>query len=176
MQEREARELVGEGEQKPQRHAAYFGMFLALAMIFSYIESLLPLYVGVPGIKLGLANVVIVVVLYYAGAREAFLLAMARNVLSGLLFSGLPGLLYSAAGSICSIAGMSVCRRRHWFQVTGVSMIGGVCHNIGQLLAAMAALGSVYVLSYLPALLAAGTVTGALIGIAAGEVQKHLHI
>mgnify|MGYP002224179541 CR=1 FL=1 len=119
------------------RQSAYFGMFLALSLIFSYVETLIPISFGIPGIKLGLANIVTVTALYYAGTKEAFVLAILRNILTGFLFGNLFAIFYSIAGSCFSILIMHLLKKRGSFSVIGVSIAGGVFHNIGQLLVAM---------------------------------------
>ena len=155
-------------------HPAYFGMYLALALILSYVETLIPFYVGIPGVKLGLTNLVIVLMLYDRGASQALVLSCARVLLAGFLFGNLSSILYSMAGGVLSLLCMAGARRTGKFSVYGVSMVGGVTHNIGQILVAMAVVESVGIAFYLPVLLVSGVVTGALIGVAAAEVRKRL--
>ncbi|MCI6464386.1 MAG: Gx transporter family protein [Faecalicatena sp.] len=154
--------------------AAYFGVFTALALIFSYVEMLIPIQFGVPGIKLGLANLMIVIMLYKSGPKDALLLSVVRIVLSGFLFGNLFAIIYSLAGGILSLAVMALLKKRGTFSVMGVSIAGGVCHNIGQLVVAMAVVETYRVGYYLPVLLIAGTVTGMLIGIVSNEVLKRI--
>ena len=154
--------------------AAYFGVFTALALIFSYVEMLIPIQFGVPGIKLGLANLMIVIMLYKSGPKDALLLSVVRIVLSGFLFGNLFAIIYSLAGGILSLAVMGLLKKRGTFSVMGVSIAGGVCHNIGQLVVAMAVVETYRVGYYLPVLLIAGTVTGMLIGIVSNEVLKRI--
>lgn len=154
--------------------AAYFGVFTALALIFGYVEMLIPIHFGVPGIKLGLANLMIVIMLYKSGPKDALLLSVVRIVLSGFLFGNLFAILYSLAGGILSLAVMAVLKRRGTFSVMGVSIAGGVFHNIGQLAVAMAVVETYRVGYYLPVLLIAGMVTGMLIGIVSNEVLKRI--
>lgn len=155
--------------------AAYFGVFTALALIFSYVETLIPIHFGVPGIKLGLANLLIVVFLYKYGVKEALLLSVVRILLSGFLFGNLFSIVYSLAGGILSLIVMNLCRKIAGFSVMGVSAAGGVSHNMGQLLAAMAVVETYRVGYYFPVLLVSGVITGVLIGIAANEVLKRLN-
>ena len=157
-----------------KNRAAFFGVFTALALIFSYVESLIPIHFGVPGIKLGLANLLIVIFLYKRNAKEALLLSIVRIVLAGFMFANLFSILYSLAGGILSLAVMAFLKKRGTFSVIGVSIAGGVCHNLGQLLVAMLAVETYQVGYYLPVLLIAGIVTGMLIGIVAAEVLKRL--
>ena len=153
---------------------AYFGVFTALALIFSYIESLIPFQIGIPGVKLGLANLIVVVALYKMGTREAFCLSVVRIVLSGFLFANLFSIIYSLAGGMLSLVVMSLLKRRDSFSVYGVSMAGGVFHNIGQILIAMVIVETFSVAYYIPVLLVAGVFTGLVIGIAANEMLKRL--
>ena len=154
--------------------AAYFGVFTALALIFSYVETLIPIQFGVPGIKLGLANLIIVIVLYKTDWREALLLSVVRIILAGFIFGSLFSIIYSLAGGILSLAVMALLKRADRLSVVGVSMAGGVCHNIGQLIVAMVVVETYQVGYYLPVLLIAGLITGAVIGAIAGEVLKRI--
>lgn len=151
---------------------AYFGVFTSLALILSYVETLIPISFGIPGIKLGLANLVIVIVLYTYGEKEAFLLSVTRILLSGFLFGNLSMILYSMAGGIFSLAVMVLLRKIGGFSIQGVSIAGGVFHNIGQLLLAMMIVETYQVWYYFPVLLVSGLVTGLLIGIVSSEVLK----
>ncbi len=157
-----------------KNRAAYFGVFTALALIFSYLESLIPIRFGIPGIKLGLANLLTVILLYKRNAREALLLSVVRVILSGFLFGNLFSIVYSLAGGILSLFVMAVLKGTGRFSVMGVSAAGGVFHNMGQLLVAMAAVETYRVGYYFPVLLIAGVVTGLLIGVAAEQVLKRL--
>ena len=157
------------------RHkAAYFGVFTALALIFSYVETLIPIHFGIPGAKLGLANLVVVIVLYKAGWKDALLLSVTRIVLSGFLFGNLFGILYSLAGGLFSLGVMTIIKRRESFSMIGGSMAGGVTHNIGQLIVAMIVVETYQVGYYLPALMLAGLATGTLIGLVCREVLRRL--
>ena len=149
---------------------AYFGVFTSLALILSYVETLIPISFGIPGIKLGLANLVIV--MYTYGEKEAFLLSVTRILLSGFLFGNLSMILYSMAGGIFSLAIMVLLRKIGGFSIQGVSIAGGVFHNIGQLLLAMMIVETYQVWYYFPVLLVSGLVTGLLIGIVSSEVLK----
>ena len=157
-----------------KNRAAYFGVFTALALIFSYLESLIPIRFGIPGIKLGLANLLTVILLYKRNAREALLLSVVRVILSGFLFGNLFSIVYSLAGGILSLFVMAVLKGTGRFSVMEVSAAGGVFHNMGQLLVAMAAVETYRVGYYFPVLLIAGVVTGLLIGTVAEQVLKRL--
>lgn len=155
---------------------AVFGVFTALALIFSYVELLIPTNFGIPGAKLGLANLVIIIVLYKTDWKEALLLSVVRIVLAGFLFGNLFGILYSLAGGILSLAVMALLKRSGAFSIIGVSMAGGVSHNVGQLIMAMLVVETYAVGYYLPVLLIAGLITGTLIGIAGREMLKRLDL
>lgn len=154
--------------------AAYFGVFTALALIFSYLETFIPLPVGIPGIKLGLANLLTVILLYKQNVKEALLLSIVRIILSGFLFGNMFSILYSLAGGLVSLLVMAVLKHTGKFSVIGVSAAGGAAHNMGQLLVAMAAVETYRVGYYFPVLLVAGILTGLLIGIAAGQILSRI--
>ncbi len=155
---------------------AYFGVFTALALIFSYVESLIPIQLGIPGVKLGLANLIIVIALYKLSIKEAYVLSIVRIVLAGFMFGNLFAILYSLAGGILSLTIMCILKRTDKFSVYGVSMAGGVFHNVGQLLMAAIVLESVSIGYYFPVLLISGLVTGFVIGVIANEMIKCLKI
>lgn len=152
------------------------GFFLALALILSYVESLIPFSFGIPGIKLGLPNLIVVLLLYWGEghAKEALLVNMLRIVLSGFLFSNLYTILYALAGALLGFAAMIAGRRLNCFSMIGVSVLGGVFHNIGQIVVAMLVVETFYVGYYVPFLIMAGTVTGAVLGFAAMELEPYL--
>ncbi|MCI5494258.1 MAG: Gx transporter family protein [Lachnospiraceae bacterium] len=153
---------------------AYMGVFLALALILSYVESLIPFYFGIPGVKLGLANLIVVIMLYAVGAKEAFAISMLRILLSGFLFGNLFSILYSFAGGILSFLVMWLVKRTGKFHVMSVSICGGITHNIGQILVASVIVETYSIFYYIPVLLIAGLITGMLIGVIAGEVSDRL--
>ena len=154
--------------------AAYFGVFTALALIFSYVESLIPFHIGIPGVKLGLANLIIVIALYKMNVKSAYLLSVTRVVLSGCMFGSLFGILYRLAGGLLSLTVMTILKRSGGFSIMGISIAGGVSHNIGQLIVAMLVVETYSVAYYLPVLLTAGLITGLIIGITANEMLKRL--
>ena len=149
-------------------------LMAALALIFSYIEVLIPFNFGIPGIKLGIANLVIIVALYYLGTRYALLINVIRILIGGLLFSGVFGMLYSMAGALLSMLVMVLVKKCWLFSVTGVSMAGGVAHNLGQLLVAAFLVSNLKIFVYFPVLVISGVVSGAVIGILAYLVLKKL--
>ena len=153
---------------------AFLGVFTALALIFSYVETLIPISLGIPGAKLGLANLVIVTALYKMRLQEVYVLSVVRVVLSGLIFGNYISILYSLAGGLLSLTVMAALKKGDRFSVTGISVAGGVFHNIGQLLIAMFIVETFSISYYSPGLLAAGTVTGLMIGILSGQMLKRL--
>ena len=150
---------------------AFLGCFLALAMIFSYIESLIPFYFGVPGIKLGLANVLIVSVLYICGPLSAIIISIARVILSGFMFGSLFSIAYSMAGAVLSFICMLIVKRFK-FNIYTVSIVGGVTHNLGQILVAMLVVENYNLIFYFPLLMIAGIVTGLIIGVISERVYS----
>ena len=148
------------------------GVFIALAMIFSYIEALIPIHLGIWGVKLGIANLVVVTSLYLLPLSWVWLISLVRIFLIGLLFGNGLTMLYSFAGGILSLIVMSILKKIKGFSITGVSIAGGVSHNVGQLLMAVVILGNVNIAYYLPLLLVAGLITGALIGLASVKILK----
>lgn len=155
------------------------GFLLAVALILSYVESLIPFTFGIPGIKLGLPNLIVILLLYSAkmpvrGAREALLVNGLRIILSGFLFGSMYSILYALAGAVFSFTVMVSARRCRCFSMIGVSVLGGVFHNIGQTLVAMFVVETFAVLYYLPILIVAGVVTGAVLGIAGMELLPYL--
>jgi len=146
----------------------------ALALVFSYIELLIPFFAAVPGIKLGLANLVILTALYKLGFTDALIIDMVRVLAAGLLFSGIFGMLYSLAGALLSLLIMYGLMRTGKFSVIGVSMAGGVFHNFGQLVMAALLVSTPEVFIYLPALMISGILSGAVIGTVAYIIIKRV--
>ena len=154
---------------------AFFALFVALAFVFSYLESLIPLNFGVPGIKLGLANLVVVTAMYTVGEKQAFAVSVIRILLAGLTFGGVFSLVYSLAGGILSFCAMLFAKRCKSLSVTGVSIIGGATHNIGQIADAAVVMETYRIAYYLPVLLLAGAVTGAVIGVVSRMIINRLN-
>ena len=157
-----------------KRKTALYGLLVALAFIVSYLESLIPLPIGIPGLKLGLANGVVLVALYRLRWWDALAVSVLRILLAGLTFGSPLSMLYSLCGGLLSLGAMALCRRSGRFSVMGVSMAGGVCHNIGQLAAAAVLLGTRQVLWYAAVLLPVGLLTGGLVGLLAGQLLPRL--
>ena len=156
------------------KKTAYMGMLTALAFVFSYIEFLIPINLGIPGVKLGLANLVTIVALYTMGVKEACTLSLVRIVLNGFPFGNPAAMLYSLAGGILSLLAMIGARRIKLFSVTGVSVLGGVFHNLGQIMAAVLVVENARLLYYFPVLVLSGTLAGTVIGILAALIIKRL--
>ena len=152
--------------------AAVFGVFTSLALILSYVELLIPINFGIPGMKLGLANLLVVILLYKGCPRDALLLSVIRILLSGLIFGNMFSIFYSLGGGLLSLAVMVFLKKTGQFTVAGISIGGGASHNVGQLLVAMFVVQTYQVGYYLPVLLIAGVITGAVIGILSAEVLK----
>ena len=154
---------------------ALYGILLSLAMLLGYVETLVPISLGIPGVKLGLANLVNIVSLYLIGTGGTIAIALARIVLlTGFAYGNMAMMIYSLAGGALSLALMIFCKNRGWFSQLGISIIGGVGHNVGQLCVAAFVVENSAAFYYLPFLLAAGTAAGALIGILGGVVTKRL--
>ena len=174
------------------RRTAELGFLLALALILSYVESLIPFSFGIPGIKLGLPNLIVLLLLYdeagnadsegiavagktiTKGAREALLVNGMRIVLAGFLFSNLYAILYALSGAVLSFLAMLAGKKCGRFSMIGVSVLGGVFHNAGQVIVAMLVVETFAVAYYVPFLIAAGTATGALLGFIGMELTPYL--
>ena len=156
------------------KRIAYLGMLVGLAFIFSYIETLIPFTFAVPGIKLGLANIVVIVGLYLLGGKDAFLLSVVRIVLVGFTFGNLSMMLYSLGGGMLSYLAMLTAKKTGAFSMKGVSILGGVFHNVGQIIVAMLVLETIQLIYYLPTLLIAGTVTGFFVGLLGSMITERI--
>lgn len=156
------------------KDVAYCAMLTALAMIFGYVEALIPFGFGIPGVKLGIANIVIVLALYMLPEYQVLLIQVARIVLISFLFGNMSMMIYSLAGGVLSFFVMCVLKNSKGFSITGVSIAGGVSHNIGQLAAAVLMVQNLKAAFYLPVLLAAGLMTGGLIGILSCKIKPVL--
>ena len=153
---------------------ARLGLFTALASILCYIESLLPVFPGVPGIKLGLANLAVLFLLLRYTWKEAAVVSAARILIIGFLFGNLFGIVYSFAGAALSLCAMALFQKKTDVSPVMLSILGGVFHNIGQLIAAMTAVESLSLIYYAPALLIAGVITGAAVGAVTAEVARRV--
>ena len=149
---------------------ANMAMLVVLAMIFSYVESLIPINFGVPGMKLGIANLVTVTGIYFLALPEILLVVVMRVLLIGFMFGNGMSIIYSLAGGILSVLVMTLLKKTKGFSEVGVSIAGGIAHNIGQLIVAAIVVENMKLVYYLPALLIAGTITGCLIGMLSKKI------
>lgn len=161
-------------KNKTAHKIALAAMMAALALIFSYIEAIIPFNIGIPGIKLGIANLVILVSLYMLGLGYTLAIDVIRILVAGLLFNGVFGAVYSLAGGLLSLVVMYLLKKTGLFSVVGISMAGGVAHNLGQLLAAAFIVSTIKIFLYFPVLMFSGIVSGILIGIITYLILKKL--
>lgn len=164
--------------QKPSgnRLVALCGVFTALAMILSYLESLVPVSVAVPGIKLGLANLITIISLKKLGLKPTIVISVSRIVLSGILFSNVAVIGYSLAGAALSILVMLITSKIKIFSITGISICGAIAHNFGQLIVAAIFLENARIFYYMSVLSIAGAVFGCIIGLVAGSIMKNINL
>lgn len=153
---------------------ALCGVLTALAMIFSYIESVIPIPIPVPGIKLGVANIAVITILYVLGVKEAIVINLLRIALTALLFGNVNSFLFSISGAVLSLTIMIIMKKLDFFSCIGVSVCGGVMHNVGQIIAAVFIMGSEAIVLYLHVLIVSGVFTGVVIGVVSGIVAKHV--
>ncbi len=156
------------------RKLAVLGFFGAVAIILGYVEILIPIPLGIPGVKLGLANLGILLLLYIYGWREAGVVSLIRILIIGFLFGNLFGILYSLAGAFCSLLVMSLLKKSGHLSMIGVSVAGGITHNLAQLAVVLLLMQSYGYLYYLPVLLLSGVLTGFLVGTATDQVEKRI--
>ncbi len=159
---------------KKTRKLTLCAVLLSLALALSYLERFIPLQmvIPLPGVKLGLANIVTLIALYLLGTKAAFAILVPRCIMGAVFGGGITGLLFSMTGGLLAMSVMALCRRIPCFSVYGVSVLGAAAHNIGQILAAMVLLESVYVGAYLPYLLLVAIATGMATGTAGAGVLK----
>ena len=148
----------------------------AIALVLSFIESQIPAFVAVPGVKMGLANIAIVYALYRLGWKEATLISLIRVVLVSLLFGSAASFLYSLAGAVLSLLGMALLKKTGKFTEIVVSVAGGVLHNIGQIAMASIILETDALRYYLPFLLVSGILAGVVIGLISGILIRRIHL
>ena len=156
------------------RKTAQYGMMVALALIMSYIEAQIPAFVAVPGMKLGLTNIVVVAALYLLGTKSAMFINIVRIFLVSLLFGNTMSLAFSLVGGMLSTIIMIFLKKSDKFSTVGVSAAGGITHNIGQILVAVFLLNTSAIAWYLPILWISGIFSGIVIGIIAGIVTSRL--
>ncbi|RJV48098.1 heptaprenyl diphosphate synthase [Coprococcus sp. AF19-8AC] len=156
------------------KRITYTGMFVAIAMVFSYLESMIPVNIAVPGIKLGLANMVTIVVMYRLRISDAWIVSLVRVALSSLLFGNMTVMVYSMAGAVLSLLVMTLCRKKDLFGLLGTSILGGVSHNAGQIAMAALLMKSGNIMLYMPVLCISGTIAGVCIGLAGAVLVRKL--
>ncbi len=155
---------------------AMLGVFTAVALVLSYVESLLPpVWTAVPGIKMGLPNIIIIILLYKLGVKEAALVSLIRVLFSSfLLFGSGMMLIYSVVGATLSLVLMAICKKLNIFSTVGVSVVGGISHNLGQILVAIALFDTTQLGYYMIVLSITGTIAGVFIGVAGALLLKRL--
>ena len=158
------------------KKTAYLGLFAAIAIIFGYVESLIPFFAGIPGMKLGLANLAVLFILEKYSWKEAALVSTVRILVIGFLFGNMFSILYSLAGAALSLTVMTLMKKFSGFSILGGSVAGGVSHNIGQLIVASFIVENTSLLYYAPVLLISGVATGLLIGFLTGEITKRIRL
>ncbi len=156
------------------KKVAFLGMCIALSMILSFVESQIPPLMAVPGVKMGLPNIVMVFMLYKIGAKDTAIVSILRVILVGILFGTPLSMIYSLVGAALSLIGMILLRKTNLFAPVTVSVAGGILHNIGQIATACIVMETAQIAYYLPVLLISGTVAGILIGITAAMILKRL--
>ena len=156
------------------KKVAFLGLSIALAMILSFVESQIPALVAIPGIKVGLPNLVIVFLLYKMSWKDAVIVSIIRTLLVSILFGNIQMLTFSVAGAALSLASMIILKKTNWFSTITVSIVGGICHNVGQIIAAILWTQTAGIVTYLPVLLVSGTVAGAVIGLISGMLVERL--
>ena len=171
----ENNKLNNKSTRRASGMTALCGVLIALAMVLSYIESLIPLSFAVPGIKLGLANIVTIIALIKLGFKPALVISVGRVLLSGLLFGNPATVMYSMAGALLSLLVMFVIRKLKLLSITGTSVCGAVAHNAGQLIVAAIVIENAKIFYYLAVLSVSGIIAGIFIGILAGIIIKNIH-
>lgn len=160
--------------QSPAYKAAFIGLFSAFAIIISYIESLIPINIGIPGIKPGFANIVIIIVLYAMNIKSAAMINLIRITIIGIMFGNVLSISFSCAGAVLSMFVMVWIKKIKGVSMIGASVCGGVAHNLGQI-AAAATITTVYsLLYYIPFLIIGGIITGIIVGIAADIIYTRV--
>ena len=161
---------------KSTKHLTILAVSVSVAMVLSFIESRIPSFTAIPGIKVGLANIAVIFALYKMGWREAIIVSLVRVVLVALLFGSVVSLAYSFAGALLSLLLMILLRKIGIFTEVAVSVVGGITHNIGQILVAFLLLETDVVFYYLPFLLVSGVIAGIGVGAASALMVKKVKI
>lgn len=169
------KQVTGKNSKLDTKKLTLLSALIAVAMILSYVESLIPAFITVvPGVKIGLSNIATVFTLYTLGWPYAIIVSVIRVFLSTLLFGNITGLIYSVCGAALALVVMILLKKLNIFSTVGVSVAGAVCHNIGQVAASCVVLKTAALMYYVIPLLITGSVAGVLIGIAAGNLVKRI--
>lgn len=158
------------------RVIALCGVLTALAMVLSYLESLIPVNYAVPGVKLGLANMITIIAMQKLGFKNALTISAGRIILSGILFGNIAVIIYSMAGALLSLLLMWVVGKIKIFSMVGISVCGAVAHNFGQLIVASFMMENTRIMYYMPVLAVSGTIAGVIIGLLASVIIKNIKI
>ena len=160
--------------QSRGRKTAFLALSVTLGLILSYVETLIPVFAGVPGMKPGLSNILIVFLLFSYGIAEAATVNLLRILIAGILFGNPFSIVYSLSGAVFAIIGMALLKRTGMFSVYGVSMAGGMLHNAGQILVAAFIVENYNIVLYLPVLIVSGCITGFIVGFIGGVIIKRV--
>lgn len=160
--------------QSRGRKTAFLALSVTLGLILSYVEALIPVFAGVPGIKPGLSNILVVFLLYRYGLKEAVSVNLLRILIAGILFGNPFSIVYSLSGAAFAIIGMTLIKKTGLFSVYGVSMAGGMLHNAGQILLAAFIVENYNIVLYLPVLIVSGCITGFIVGFIGGVIIKRV--
>lgn len=152
-----------------------FGLILAAAFVLSYLESMIPAFIAIPGIKIGLANIGTMYMLYRYSPYKALIFTIIRVFLTSILFSGFQTILFGLTGGVFSIVFMLIGKKSKGFSLLGIGMLGAIAHNIGQIVVACFIMDNGNVFYYLPVLLISGIVTGCLVGYLTYLLLKKIH-
>ena len=163
-------------EKFMESDVALYGMFVSVSLVLSYIEAIIPINLPVPGMKLGLANIVIIWVLYSMGIKAAAIVSLVRVILAGFMFGNMYSIIFSMAGALLSLITMYFLKKIKAFSIIGVSIAGGVMHNAGQIIVSMIVLENVRMAYYFPALMISGVVAGIAIGLLGGILYRKIKI
>ena len=156
------------------KKTAFLALSVTLGLILSYVEALIPVFAGVPGLKPGLSNILIVFLLFRYGIAEAATVNLLRILIAGILFGNPFSIVYSLSGAVFAIIGMALLKRTGMFSVYGVSMAGGMLHNAGQILVAAFIVENYNIVLYLPVLIVSGCITGFIVGFIGGVIIKRV--
>lgn len=158
------------------RKLTFLALTISFAMILSFVESRIPAFVAIPGIKVGLANIAVIFTLYKFGVKEALTVSLIRVVLVSMLFGNPQSFWFSLSGAVLSLTSMILLKKLLRAPEVAVSVSGGIMHNVGQIIAASIILGTNVVIYYLPFLLLSGTIAGVVVGVASATLIKKVDL